>query len=498
MTCSALVKSPAMGIIILQVTRKNENLIKANKQIVVQKICCGKRMLYSMFARYIMFPALEIYRRRDTLRHFKELEKTQWLSAEEIKKIQWKKLKNLLEYAYAYVPYYHQVFKSLKMTPKDIHSPRAFEKLPLLSKENIRDNMSRMMSIVYKKRNLIPNSTGGSTGVTLNFFNDGKHSGCVSAIALRCKYWAGLEIGDKNAFLWGSPVDISLQDNLKNKIYNKLFRTLFLSSYNLSEENMLIYARKLIRHKPKVIIGYASPLYHFAKFLKKNGIKGINPKSIISSAEVLYDYQRESIESVFQCRVFNAYGCREFTTIAQECSEHTGMHINAEHVYVECLKGDGEPAAPRERGELVITDLDNYGMPFIRYRIGDVGVLSDRKSNCGRGLPILEKIEGRAFDIIVGTNNRYFDGHFFSILLRTAVDGIKQFQVVQESKNEIDIKIVVDEAFKKGRIDILANKIREFCGNDMQVNFKIVDEILPTKSGKFRFVISKVPNSFAD
>ena len=168
------------------------------------------------------------------------------------------------------------------------------------------------------------------------------------------------------------------------------------------------------------------------------------------------------------------------------------MHINANHVYVECLKEDGEPAAPGERGELIITDLDNYGMPFIRYRIGDIGVPSDRKCNCGRGLPIMEKVEGRTFDIIVGTNGRHFDGHFFSILLRTAVDGIKQFQVVQESKNEINIKIVVDEVFKTEYIDVLTTKIHEYCGEDMDVNFEIVDEIPLAKSGKFRFIISKV------
>lgn len=127
---------------------------------------------------------------------------------------------------------------------------------------------------------------------------------------------------------------------------------------------------------------------------------------------------------------------------------------------MECLK-DGEPVAPGEKGELIITDLDNYGMPFIRYRIGDIGVLSDRRCNCGRGLPILEKVEGRTFDIIVGTNGRHFDGHFFSILLRTAIDGIKQFQVVQESKNEINIKIVVDEVFRTEYINMLTSKIHE-------------------------------------
>ena len=454
-------------------------------------------MLYSALAKYVIYPILEICRRKGTIRHFKELEKTQWLSVDEIKKIQWKKLKNLLEYAYVNVPFYHRVSKALNMTPKDITTPDRFRELPLLDKEEITSNINYIVSSNYKIKDLVPNSTGGSTGINLNFFNDRKNSGFVSAIVLRNDRWARLEIGDKNARIWGSPFDISLQDHLKSKIYKKLFRTLFLSSYNLSEEDMFVYVRKLRLYKPKVIIGYSSSLYHFAKFLEKNGIKGINPKSIISSAEVLYDHQRELIESVFQCRVFNRYGCREFSTIAQECPQHSGMHINAEHVYVECLKRNGEPASHGERGELVITNLDNYGMPFIRYRIGDIGILSDRKCNCGRGLPILENIEGRTFDIVVGTNGRAVGGTFWTILLRTAIEGIKQFQVIQESMSEISIKVVLGESFEEGQMDTLINKIREYLGEDVKVNFRIVDKISPTKSGKFRFVISKVAHSLA-
>ena len=439
----------------------------------------------------------QVYMGRDTLRHLKDVESTQWLSVDKIKKIQWIKLKNLLEYAYINVPFYHRVLKTLNMTSKDIKTPNDFRKLPLLDKQKIRNNISDIVSSNYKTRDLIPNSTGGSTGINLNFFNDRKNSGYVSAIVLRNDHWAGLEIGDKNVRLWGAPFDISRQDNLKKKIYNKLVRTLFLSSYNLSEENMFVYAKKILQYKPKVIVAYPSPLYHFAKFLEENGIEGINPKSIISSAEVLYDYQKELIESVFQCRVFNRYGCREFSTIAQECSQHSGMHMNAEHVYVECLKGDGEPASPGEIGELVITDLDNYGMPFIRYLIGDIGVLSDGKCDCGRGLPILEKIEGRTFDIVVGTNGRAVGGTFWTLLLRTAIEGIKQFQVVQESISKISIEVVPDESFEEGQIGTLINKIREHLGQDMKVNFQIVDKIPPSRSGKFRFVISKVGHSLA-
>lgn len=448
-----------------------------------------------IFTKIAFGVAWKIVRHRNIFNDLQKLEQTQYLSREEIKEIQWNKLKNLLEHAYHTVPYYRGLFDEMEIHPNQIVTQDDIRKIPILTKEIINNNSISIISSKYRMKDLNKSSTGGSTGESLNFFIDKKTSSNRTATVTRNDRWAGLDIGDKNVRLWGAPFDTSFKNKFRDKIYSKLFQTVFMSSYNLSEENMQIYAKKLRTYKPKVIIGYSSSLYFFAQFLEENEIGVFSPKSIITSAEVLFDYQRELIEHVFGCEVFNRYGCREFSTIAQECSEHSGMHINAEHVYVECLKENGEPVAPGENGELVITDLDNYGMPFIRYKIGDVGVLSDEKCNCCRGLPLLEKLEGRTFDIIIGTNGRRFDGHFFSILLRTSVDGIKQFQVVQESKNELNIRIIVNEVFRQDSIAVLNDKIHEHCGEDMQINFKIVDKISLTQSGKFRFVVSKIQSN---
>ncbi|MBA7573887.1 hypothetical protein ES708_15688 [subsurface metagenome] len=448
--------------------------------------------LYPGLVRSVIYPLVQRMRgRRGILGQLQWLEQTQWLSPEELHNLQWEKLKKLLTYSFANVPYYKDMFEAKGLTPEDIQTPEDFRKLPLLSKEDIMANFSKLTSRQYSRSDLIPNSTGGSTGVNLSFFNDKKRASTELAVGLRGDQWAGLEVRDKSAHLWGSPFDLSRQRCLINIIGNQILRRLFLSSYNLSEETMYVYARKLAHYQPKVIIGYSSPLYLFAKFLQEKGIKGIRPQSIISSAETLYDFQRQLIESVFQCPVFNRYGSREFGAIAVECPEHNGLHLNIEHVYVECVK-DNEPASPGEVGELVITNLDNYGMPFIRYRIGDVAVPSDRKCNCGRGLPLLERIEGRTFDVVAGTNGRCLGGTFWTLLLRTFIKGISQFQVVQKAKDQIDITIVTNEAFKIGYIDLLKSKVREYCGSDMQVNFYTVPSIPVGKSGKFRFVVSKI------
>jgi phenylacetate-CoA ligase len=435
---------------------------------------------------------------RSTFKYLQEFERNQWLPKKELEHIQWVKLQSLLDYAYRNVPFYKKAFNDIKLRPKDIKTKDDFKKIPILTKEDIDINCSEMTSRVYNKKDFVKNSTGGSTGRNLNFFVDGRRAHIKEIVTIRGNRWAGLDIGEKHAFLWGSPFDISFQNKLKNKIINKLYGLdLFLSSYDLSEGNMLSYTKKLQVHKPKVIIGYPSSLYFFAKFIKDRKIEGFGTKSIISSAEVLYEYQRELIESVFQCKVFNRYGSREFGNIAHECPEHSGMHINIDHVYIECLTENGKAANPGETGELIITDLDNYAMPFIRYRIGDTGVLSERNCSCGRGLPLFEEVGGRTFDIIVGANGQNLGGTFWTLFLRTAIEGIQQFQVVQESEKKIIIKIVVNESFKSKNIDVLTKKIHQYCGEDMQITLEVVDKIPLTKSGKFRFVISKV-SPFSD
>ena len=268
----------------------------------------GSMNIDSLNIKCSIFKLYQLGRGSKLFRHLHELEKTQWLSTEEIKRIQWGKLKRLLDYVYHNVPYYKRIFNDLKLTPADINTPEDFRKLPLLTKDDIDKNISNIISERYSKNDLVENSTGGSTGRNLRFFNDRKRADIRAGVALRGDRWAGLDIGVKHAYLWGSPFDMAMQDKLRDKIFNKMVGCgLFLSSYNLSEGNMFIYAKQLLQYKPKVIIGYSSPLYLFATFLEKNKIKGINPKSVISSAEVLYDYQRELIESVFGCKVFNRY-----------------------------------------------------------------------------------------------------------------------------------------------------------------------------------------------
>lgn len=431
------------------------------------------------------------FRWSNTLNHLQNLEKTQYLSSSDIENIQEKKLKNLIKYTYENVPFYRRTFKNLKLMPDDIRSIDDLEKLPILTKDIINDNFHDMVSVKYQKADLMPNSTGGSTGKNLNFYYDKKNYERILAAVLRGDSWAGLELGVKNAYLWGSQFDVSMQRTIINRFFNKIQGSLFLSSYELSDEKMQYYTNELLKHKPEVLVAYPSPLYVYANFLNENKID-IKLNSIISSAETLYDYQREFIESVFGCKIFNRYGCREFGPIACECEMHKGLHINSERLIVEFLAMNeyDNKVNIEEKSNLILTDLDNYAMPFIRYEIGDTGIPLE-KCECDRNLPLMN-VEGRKFDVIIGTNGNRLGGTFWTLLFRTYVDGIDEFQVIQEKRKKLEINIIINNNFLEDSLLDLENKIKEFCGLQMDINFNIVGHIPKNKSGKQRFIISKI------
>jgi phenylacetate-CoA ligase len=429
---------------------------------------------------------MEIFR-KEKMNTFYELSKTQWLSNEKLREIQTEKLRRLFNHCEKHVPY-HSEIKSLNK----VKSVSDIIKLPFLTKGMINERREDLKARNIPKDYFIPNSTGGSTGQSLNFFSD-KRNTMGFGILMRNNMWTGWTMGARQAMLWGSHYDISKANKILNRMKNEfVHKILYLSSYDMREADMIKHRNMINRFKPQLITAYPSGLFIFADFLERNGLKIIKPKGIICSGETLYDYQRSKIESVFGSPVYNRYGCREVGNIAHQCEKQFGLHINSEHVIVEVVDKRGNPCAPGRLGEVVVTDLDNYVFPFIRYRTGDIGILSEKSCDCGRGLPVMEKIEGRVFDIVVGTNGNLLTGNFWTILLRTAVTGIKQFQVIQERQDQLVLKLVTDLSFDDRAKSEIVGKIRSKCGEEMSVDIQCVHDIPLTKSGKHKFIISKV------
>lgn len=399
------------------------------------------------------------------------------------------KIEAFIGQCYKNVPYYKQLFDELGLEPKDIQSPGDFLKIPVLTKEIIRNNGKRMLSVDQSRKGIHAN-TGGSTGETLYFYKDKGTSGYGAANILRLNRWCGMEIGDSEAVFWGTPFDVRKSKKIVDTVKDYLQNTLYLSTFDMSEKTMLNYSQILRKFKPQFIRGYPSALYAFADFLKKNGITDIKSKAVISTGEKSFSFQKELLKEMFSCDVYERYGCNEFGNIAHECADHHGLHIVMDMCYVEVLQ-DNRPVEKGETGEIIVTSLHNYYMPFLRYKIGDLGVLTDAQCSCGRGFPMLEEVKGRSFDLIVTPSGKALGGFFWTFISR-AVPGIKQFQIVQKDMNSVDFKIVPDGTFRNESIKQLENEIKEKAGSDLKVNFKIVDEIPLTPSGKFRFIVSEI------
>ena len=252
------------------------------------------------------------------------------------------------------------------------------------------------------------------------------------------------------------------------------------------------YVKILTRFKPKVINTYASVIFTFSDYIKKMGIDTIKPKAILTTADMLYDYKRRSIEKAFNCEVFDYYSGRDTTLQAAECNEHFGYHLSIENAVVEFMK-ENEHVASGETGNLIITDLCSYAMPFIRYEIGDLGAPSDEKCPCGRNLPIMKSLKGRTYDYIITPNGRLLSGIFFHhILVHHEIQGIKEFQITQKTKDKITVSIVKNEEENVEDINRFISLIKKNVGEKVEVELEFVSSIKRTATGKLRHVISNI------
>ena len=451
-----------------------------------------RKDLFAPISKHIFHRLYAIKDASTQFRWLNKLEKSQYLSFDELNVLQWRRLKKLLHHAYTNCPFYSRRMDDYGLTPPQIKDRSDFAKLPFLTKEDIQSNLSALTAQNYPMEALVANKTGGSTGKPIRYFHDQDRIFSMAATAIRHDRWAGLDIGDKLAGLWGARQDLTSFQSMKYRIRNCLVnRMMVLDTSSLSEEKLFRFVQDLTKFKPKGILAYSNSMYMFSKFVHENMINGLNVKSIITSAEVLHDHERKLIEDVFQTKVFNRYGCREVSLIASECDEHKGLHIAEDCLLVEIVK-DGQPAEKGQEGEIIITDLLNFGMPFIRYKIEDVGAFSEGECPCGRSLLLLKTVLGRMTDFLITPQNDMVSGASLTIYLIANTPGVGQAQFIQNRKDHILIKIVRRPEFNNDSKEFLKNKLPEFFGPTMTYEFRYVEEIPKESSGKYRFSICNV------
>jgi phenylacetate-CoA ligase len=425
------------------------------------------------------------------------LEQSQWWSPEELAAYQRGALNKLLWHAYENVPFWRARLKSAGIEPGDIQSLDDMRRIPIVEKEEIRQHKDQMIADNWRGRTWTK-ATGGSTGVPLAFDYSPESFDWRVACSRRGYSWAGgCEIGKKQAYIWGVAIGkLSLLHGLKEGLHHFILNQKYFNCFDFDAKRMDACVRQMNQWRPEYIIGYTNPLYELARYIQEGGHLGFAPRAVLCAAEKVYPYQREVIERVFGCAAFNTYGSREFMLIASECEEHGGLHVSMENLIVEVIKDDGLPAKGGETGDLVITDLHNYGMPFIRYRIGDMAEASECVCTCGRGLMLLADVVGRSLDVIRTPEGKTVPGEFFPHLMKE-FDGIEQFQVIQTQLDHLQVKIVKNDLFTAQDLHFMREQIVAMVGSLMVLEFDFVQSIPLTKTGKYRVTVSKFGGSDA-
>ncbi|MGD9547290.1 MAG: phenylacetate--CoA ligase family protein [Candidatus Krumholzibacteriia bacterium] len=428
--------------------------------------------------------------RSDWMEELHRLENAQWRPADELADGSHEKLAGMLRFACAHVPFYRDFSAQAGLDPDRV-GPPDLGVFPLMTKKDLMDRQERFLAEGRNPEDRVTNATGGSSGVWFRFYVDRSALSLRVANAYRGAAWTGWRVGEKQAVLWGHPRDNQAIKGLRGRVMaNLAHRSLNLNAYDMDEAKLAEFSRALRSWRPVMIRGYASALAFLADYMQEHGLPLDSPAGIISSAETLTDAYRSSIEGHFRCKLLNRYGSREFADIAQQCEQVDGFHVFNDRVHVEVLRPDGTPCDPGEQGEIVITDLENRVMPFIRYRTGDLARPRAGLCACGRGFPLLASVEGRTSELIVGKNGKYYSCQS-PRLFGADIPGIGQMQLIQETIEAIEIRIVPDAAWTPESRTALEKRMLGLLG-DIHLKVSLVEAIPPAPSGKYPFTISKV------
>lgn len=429
---------------------------------------------------------------KDIFSEYENIKKYEFNDIDENLKIQKKALEDLILHCYINVPYYKSIFDQVGLVKGQSIDLSKFTCLPILTKKIIREKFDQLKSVDEEivTRKLYDDTSGGSTGEPVRLIKD--QQVWTTSMAGKWLFYSFISgFPCKHVKLWGSERDIlkaghGLQGSLKNWLYDRRI----LNAYKMSGIDMFNYVKSINTYKPIIIEAYVQSIFELARFIKDNSLNVYQPEGIITTAATLHPDMKTSIEEVFRCKVYNRYGSREVGDIACSCDKDEGLHLNLFHSFVEILNEALEPCKPGEAGKVYITTLNNYSMPLLRYDIGDVAVEANSKQcSCRRGLPLIARVTGRVTDYFINENGDYIYGGIFTRLFYFK-KWVKQFQVIQRDYDFIDIFIVGERDEQELRS--IEEKVRIIMGDDCKIKWSFVDEIQPTKSGKYLYTISKV------
>ena len=435
----------------------------------------------------------ECLMRRPTFSYLADLEKTQWLSCEEIEHLQLAKFKELIRLALKHCPWHAERIRAAGLDVKEnsLLTIEDLHRLPTMDKADARKNRDQIAWLNVPGGGFLYN-TGGSSGQPLIFYYGRWRQASDTAGRFRSHRWWGVDVGDPEVWLWGAPVELNKTDRIKT-LRDRLINQLFLNAFEMSPENMDAYIEAIQSFKPRCIYGYASSIALLAARARDLAadLKLPSLKVVFTTGEPLYLHQREIIRDVFGVPAANEFGSRDIGFTAHESPEGQ-MLLMSESLILEVLDQDDQPVAPGELGEAVITGLCSQAQPFIRYRTGDIIRYTDEKCIAGRGLHVIGEVAGRSTDFVTRSDGTIMHALAVIYVLR-ATEGVAEFKFIQHEIDAVEILVVPDSRWKTEAKAKIILGIQARMGSDIRVDIRLVEAIPAEASGKHRYVVSHVP-----
>ncbi len=454
--------------------------------------------MYSKIVRNMLFPLHEKIMKRPTFSFAANLEKTQWLNRDALEQLQLDKLKALLNIAVAHSPWHAERIRNAQIPLGASQTPTFADlaRLPTMDKSDAQGHRDQIAWPGVPGGGSLYN-TGGSSGQPLIFYYGKERQASDAAGRIRARRWWGVDIGDKEVYLWGAPVELAKTDRVK-QVRDRLMNQLLLNAFDMSVENMELYAQAIEKFQPRCIYGYASSLTLLAKHIENRGKPIHLPqlKVVCTTGEPLYPNQRAAIQQAFGAPVANEFGSRDIGFTAHESPEGQ-MLLLSENMILEILNSKGQAVAPGETGEAVITGLCSQAQPFIRYRTGDMVQASAEQCTAGRSLHVLGEVVGRSTDFIVAADGTIMHALAVIYVLR-AIEGIGEFKIIQHSTTELEVQFVAgptqsaDAHWQQRAEQEITAQLKQRLGQSTHIMLNKMDKIPPEKSGKHRYVVSHV------
>lgn len=459
--------------------------------------------LYSHIDKHLLLPIADMVMSRGVSKEWKLMREAELYSEQRLLDLQNKRLQKLIQHCYTNVPYYINLFKSLSLTPDDIKTREDLRKLPVLTKQMIRDHYDELIAVNTVEYKSMNGSTGGSTGTPLKFKKDVQTWNMAWASSFRAWEWYGYHLGEKMFTLGGNSLVKKTKGVSAKEIFDRvIMRNLKRSSSEVDDEAMRNHYEAFMRYKPVAMRGYASSLVIFARYIEKNRLPLHQLRLVLTTGEMLMPDYRDTIERVFNCRVYDGYGAGDGGIASHECLLQQGLHLSEERCIVEITDKEGNVLPDGQTGYVCTTDLGNYAFPFLRYHVGDMAYIKPGKCPCGRQSRVLGQVMGRAGKLLYNKQGvplsptmlpfmLYPDKDYHNPASIVIYNKIDRFQFRQDKEGDIRVLLKLkDPEEDKSQFDYVVTNCQDHFVNS-KVSVEFVDEIPLLPSGKEDYCVSE-------